>query len=250
MIGALIWQFSAGEMTTRTLIRAILVLAGIVLSLLKLSSQRTPARKKQAYANAYKDLIGNAFAENPALEKKLYRAIDDYNSGKFSRGAKRLEAMYFNCENNAQRFAVKAFSGLCYGELKDYPNAISQYNAALNLRENSTVASNLGLCYTSVGDFRSAQECYLRAARADSGNPYPLNNLAQLLIKQGDYEAALPYALEAIQRKQDMPQALNAAAICYAMADNDEEYQRYFHRAVSAGSNPKTLKAYIEQLKI
>ena len=57
------------------------------------------------------------------------------------------------------------------------------------------------------------------------------------------------YAEEALAINGKMPQALNAMAICYAMLDYDEEAETYFRRAVACGSDGKTLRAYIENLK-
>lgn len=45
-----------------------------------------------------------------------------------------------------------------------------------------------------------------------------------------------------------MVQALDAVAVCHAMMGNREEYEQAFRRAVSCGSDPKTLKDYINSL--
>lgn len=248
VIGLLCYQhFVTEDLTTGNLTRGLLILAGLVLTLFR--GPRKQRATKADYKVAYGHLIGNAFAEDTALEKKLYTALDDFNNRRYPACLKKLEQLRLESPRAADRFVVHAFTALCYDRQKQYQDAIAQYTAALQIREHSTVASNMGNCYLSLGRTDDALECFLRAVRADSKNPNAYNNIAQLYIQLGEYEDAMVYAEEALALNAKMPQALNAMAICYAMLDYDEESEAYFRRAVANGSDVKTLRAYIDNLK-
>ena len=248
IIGLLCYQgFVTKELTASNLMRAILILAGLVLVLFR--GERTKRLTKSQYQAAYGHLIGNAFTEDPKLEKKLYAALADFNNRRYPACLQKLELLRLESPRAADRFVVLTFKGLCHDRQKQYADAITQYTAALQIREHSTVASNMGSCYLNLGRTDAALECFLRALRADSKNPNAYNNIAQLYIQLGEFEDAIEYAEQALALNAKMPQALNAMVIAYAMLDHDEEAEAYFRRAVANGSDGKTLRAYINNLK-
>ncbi len=246
--GLLYYQgFVTGELTSSNLTKGILILAGLILSLFR--KPRRGRATKADYKAAYGHLIGNAFADDPKLEKLLYKALDDFNNSRYPAALKKLEELRIASPRSADRFTVYAFTALCHSRMGKYEEAIRLYTSALQIREHSTVASNMGNCYLELGRPEDALECFHRALRADGSNPNAHNNIAQLYIQLGEYEDALPYAEAALEINAKMPQALNAMAICYAMLDYDEESEAYFRRAVACGSDGKTLRAYINNLK-
>lgn len=248
VIGLLCYQgFVTHELTQSNLIRALIILAGVILALFR--GPRRGRLTKADYKAAYGHLIGNAFAEDPKLEKLLYQALNDFNSRRYPAALKKLEQLRLASPRSADRFTVLAFTGLCYDRMGRYEDAITQYTTALQCREHSTVASNMGSCYLNLGRNAEAIECFKRAIRADNTNPNAHNNLAQLYIEMGEFEEALPWAEKAVALNGNMPQALNAMTICHAMLGNDAESANYFRRAVACGSNGSSLRAYIENLK-
>ena len=248
VIFSLVYEgFVTEELTRSNMLKGIMILAGLVLSLLK--GKRRRRATKADFKTAYGHLIGNAFSEDPKLEKLLYKALADFNSRKYTACLKKLDHLQTASPKSADRFAVLAFTALCHSRLGRYEEAIRIYTRALMIREHSTISSNMGNCYLELGKTNEALECFLRAIRADSKNPNPYNNIAQLYIQLGEYEDAMTYAEEALALNAKMPQALNAMAICYAMLDYDEEFETYFRRAVACGSDGKALRAYIENLK-
>ena len=248
VIGLLCYQgFVTKELTSGNLTKGILILAGLIISLFR--SVRRGKATKATYKAAYGHLIGNAFAEDPKLEKQLYKALDYFNRGKYTESQKKLEQLRLASPRSADRFTVITFSALCDSRMGRFEDAIRKYTSALQIREHSTVASNMGNCYLELGKTDEALECFLRAIRADGSNPNAHNNIAQLYIQLGEYEDALPYAEAALEINAKMPQALNAMVICYAMLDYDEEAEIYFRRAVANGSDGKALRAYIDNLK-
>ena len=248
VVGLLFYQGAiTHELTRSNLLRGILILAGLILSLLK-GNRRSRATKAN-YKAAYGHLIGDAFADDSKLEKQLYKALDDFNRGKYPAALKKLDDLRVASPKSADRFTVTVFTAICLSRLEQYDEAIRAYSNALMIREHSTVSSNMGSCYLELGKIDEALECFKRAVRADANNPNAHNNIAQLYIQIGNYADALPYAEEAVSLNGKMPQALNAMAICHAMLGNDAESETYFRRAVACGSDGRTLRAYIENLK-
>lgn len=248
VVGLLCYQgLVTRDLTGSNLLRAILILAGLLLALFR--GPRKHRATNADYKAAYGHLIGSAFSEDPKLEKKLYAALDDFNNCRYPAALKKLEQLRLESPRAADRFTVLAFKGLCCDRLKQYDEAIAQYTAALQIREHSTVASNMGSCHLNLGHTDQALECFLRALRADSRNPNAYNNIAQLYIQLGEYEDAIEYAEKALAINAKMSQALNALAISWAMLDDDEQSEAYFRRAVANGSDGKTLRAYISNLK-
>lgn len=248
VVGLLAYQgLVTHTLTSSNVTKALLILAGLILTLLR--SSRQGRATKADYKAAYGHLIGNAFADDPKLEKQLYRALDDFNKSKYTACLKKLGQLYGASAKSSDRFAVIAFTALCNSRLGLFEEAIRQYSHALQIREHSTVASNMGNCYLELGKTEEALECFKRAIRTDATNPNPYNNIAQLYIQTGEFEDALPFAENAVVLNAKMPQALNAMAICHAMLGNDSESEQYFRRAVACGSDGRQLRAYIENLK-
>ncbi len=248
VLGLLAYQgLVTNELTSSNLTKGILILAGLALTLFK-GNRQGKVTKAEYYA-AYGHLIGSAFSDEPKLEKLLYKALDDFNKGKYNAALKKLDHLRTASPKSADRFTVTVFTALCKSRLGNYQEAIRIYSNALMIREHSTVSSNMGSCYLELGRINDALECFKRAIRADAKNPNPYNNIAQLYIQSGEFEKALPYAQEAVNINGKLPQALNAMAICHAMLGSDTASEEYFRRAVACGSDGRTLRAYIDNLK-
>lgn len=234
----------------KNIVKYLLVVIGFVASIVKTStrSRREVLRKKQVYQKSYGEFIRNAFSNDPKLENQLYRAIDDYNQDKSADAIKKLEKLRKECHNSDDLYAVTCFTALCYDDVHAFEPAAEQYRAALNIRPNTTLASNLGLCWDRLGDQQSAIDAYQYASQLDPKNEYPLNNLAQLYVREGEYETAIEYAQKAIALNSKMYQAYSAMAICHAMLGNTAEYEKYFRQAVANGSDGKKIKAFIESM--
>lgn len=233
-----------------TITRATLLFIGTLLSIVKTAtrSNREVSNKKATYSKAYPEFIGNAFSHSPKLEKVFYNAIDDYNQDRSASGIKKLEKLRPQCHNTDDIYAVNIFEALCYEDLLLYRNSIELYQAAMQIRPLSTLASNMGICYSRLGMTDDALACYHQAIQLDAQNEYPLNNLAQLYIQEGKYDEAAVYATQALSINPKMPQALNAMAIASYMIGNMDAYENYYRQAVSSGSDGEALKEYIRSL--
>ena len=234
---------------TSNLLRPAIIIIGLLASLIKVISSKGKRPSAAAIKKNYASLISGAFTDNPAMEKKFLSALQDYNMDRYSSALKKLDALRLNASCIADRFAIEFFTALCYDEQQQYETAIRHYNAALHNKEDSTAASNLGLCYSRIGNDRYAIDAYKRAVRADRSNPFPLNNLAQLYIRTGEYDEAKHYAQQALALNSRMPQALSAMAIACAMTDDQAGYEKYYRQAVANGYDGSKIRNYLQSLK-
>lgn len=236
------------ELSVSNLTRAFLILVGLFLSLVRSYRPQRPRSSKTLYKNTYGEYIRNAFADDPKLEKQLYQAIADYNQNHPEKAVNILMKLRGECRNTDDIFAVTAFTALCLDDLQLYEEASNAYQNALRLHRNSTLASNLGLCYQRLGYYTKAQDAYELAIDIDPDNAFAYNNYSSLYFREADYESALEYAQHALDINPQMPQALATSAICFALMGQNVEYKEYYRRAVTAGYSGKKIKDAIEKL--
>ena len=170
-------------------------------------ARRGKKRSPAFYREQYNHIIGDAFSTDKRLEKDFFDAIEDLNKDRNNQAIKRLQALLPKLTSNNDRFAALFFIAFCYSEMGLYSAAIETYMQAEPLKVNSTLLSNLGMCYRSVGDFESAIGAYEDAVNIDPSNAFPYNNIAQLLLEDAEYENALDWAIKATEIKQDFYQA-------------------------------------------
>lgn len=249
IIGLVCYQaFITKNLETDNLVKAVLILAGILLSLLRPRKARYVGSKKTLYQKAYGEFIQGAFTDDAKLEKKFYSALHDYNKSKPQAGVKKLLELRKECQRTADIYAVTVFTGLCLDEMKLYEEAADAYENALRIRPNATLASNLGLCYQRLGNLEQAQAAYERSIELDPSNPFVYNNISVMHFHSADYETALDYARKALDCNPNMKQALGTACMCYALLGQEEQYKEYYRRAVAAGQDGQKLKALIKKL--
>jgi tetratricopeptide (TPR) repeat protein len=106
------------------------------------------------------------------------------NKDKNESAIKKLKALLPDLPSSNERFAVLFFIAFCYSKMELYSEAIEVYTVADEIKTNSTLLSNLGRCYNQIGDFESALGAYEDAINVEPSNPFPYNNIAQLLIQE------------------------------------------------------------------
>lgn len=249
VMGLLVYEFiTTGELKSSSVFKALAILAGAALTLGKLYTQRHIKRTPKVYRNLYPDLIGDAFSEQTKQSKTFFRALDHYNASANSKALALLGSLDTETLSRKERFSVTAFTAICYDEMRQYEKAAEEYEKAYDLQINSTVASNLGLCYQQLGQYDKATRAYRDAIDADPKNAYPYNNLAQLYIRQEEYEKALEHALKATELHEGFRQAYSAQAVCYAMMGEKELYEKALRHAVSCGSDRATIEEFVRSL--
>ncbi len=222
--------------------------AAFIASLTGERTRKNLGSKKNLYHAHYGKFIGRAFETDAKAEKQFIKAVDCYAQDKPADGLPILKKLYDQCQTQDDRYAVVTFMALCLNDMQVYQKAIEMYAFSLRIKANSTIASNLGLCYERIGDYASAMDAYKQAIAIDPDNAFAHNNMAVVLIRQSNYEEALQYAGRAVRINQRMPQALNSMTVCHYMLGNMDEYQKYYRQAVSAGVDGDKLKSYLKSL--
>lgn len=249
VIGLLVYEFiTTKKLESDSVFKALVILAGAALTLGKIYTKNHIKRTPDVYRNVYKDLIGDAFSDGSKQSKTFFRALDLYNDDAYSKALGLLGSIPKEGLPLKDRFALSVFTALCYDDMRQYARAAEEYEKAWDLRENSTVASNLGLCYQHLGQDENAIAAYENAISIDPENAYPYNNLAQLYIRQEEYEQALEYAEKATAIRSNFHQAYSAQAVCHAMLGNQELYEKALRRAVANGSDRESIEEYVRSL--
>ena len=138
VVGLLCYQgFVTRDLTGSNLLRAMLILAGLLLALFR--GPRKKYLNKADYKAAYGHIIGTAFADDAKLEKKLYAALADFNSRRYPACLNKLEQLRLDSPRSGDRFVVHTFNGLCYDRMERYEDAI-----ALRIADDGVGGGDLG----------------------------------------------------------------------------------------------------------
>ena len=247
-LGLLAYQYFVEQhLETKNLTRAVLIMLGAVLSMVRKPGSKV-VNPKATYEKAYSAFVQNAFHDEPKLEKQLYAAIHFYNLNKPEKALPKLKKLRKECQRTNELRAVSIFTGLCLDDMQLHAQAIEQYQAAANMGNSSTLESNIGLCYQKLGNFEEAERRYETAIQLDPKNPYARNNLSALYFRQGNYDDALDVAMETLAIDGKMRQALTTAAICCGILGYEEEYEQYYRQAVASGADGNAIKEIIKNM--
>lgn len=246
--GLLIYQgFVAKNLETGDAIKGGLTIIAAIVGIVMPTKNRI-VNKKAAYQKAYADHIQGAFEGDSKLEKTFYSAIHDYNNNKLSSAITKLEKLRKECHRSADLRAVTVFTGLCLDDMGLYEHAIESYEAAIAMRPNSTLYSNMGLCYQRLGNAEASEKCYRNAIAVDPKNAYAYNNLSAMFFRQAEYAQSLEFAKKAIEVDNNMAQALGCAATCCGLLGDEEGYEAYYRRAIANGYDGRRIQATLQRI--
>lgn len=234
-----------------TLVRAGLILAGLVITATRLIAGQNASRGKRqlAYQEVYGDLIGKAFENDPKAKKAFYRALDDFNRNNHLAAVNRLKKLLTPASSPADRFVIFAFIGIVLEDVHSWQEAIRFYQMALEYRTHKTVVINLAFCQDRGGHTETAMDTYRWATEIAPDDPVPNNNLAVICLRLGKYEDALEYAHAALRISGNFKSALTSVAIANAMLGNTREYEEYYQRAVAEGADGEGIKERVKSLQ-
>ena len=235
---------------TSSIPRAAILLVSLIFSAVRIvmGRGRHGVAPLSVYRKHYEDIVGTAFAGDTKQERTFLKALEAYATNEPADCLKLLDRLTPSYQSYNDRFAVAFFRALCYDDMKMYSQAIELYEQALQMRDHSTAASNMGLCYQNMGKYEDAIHAYERAVAIDPTSAYPYNNIAQLYIRMGDFEQALSFAGQAAELNNNMYQAHSAQAICYAMMGDREQYEKALQRAVACGADKNNIRYLLHQM--
>lgn len=226
------------------------ILISLAATAFKVAGSSPKGPSVEQYKKVYAEHIGRAFENDPKSEKIFYNALKKYNENNFPKAIKLLSSLEKNSLGSEERYAIGFFKALAYTDMGVYYEAILQYDAILSIKQSSTVASNMGFCYSEIGKYDNAVELYMLALDLEPNNPFAHNNLSAAYMRIEKYDLAIEYADKAIGIDRNMHQPHSTKAICYAfMEDFDKSLQEY-KLAVSCGANAYALRTRLVDLGV
>lgn len=234
---------------TENLMRMVVIIAGLIITLLRLKTSR-PRRSLDYYEAQYQKELRNAFSDSVLDRKKLLCAVRLYNEDNFRKAAKYLVQLQPKCRIPDDYYAVGVFLALIYTDLHLCEQAVMMYHHLIGMNlASTTVYGNLGYVYSMMGDDEKTLSCYSRALEMDPKNAYAQHNIAKFYFDKHDFENAAENAKKALELDSKMRPSASLLAIIYALEENKEEAEKYFHLAITCGEKPDDLKNAIETFR-
>lgn len=235
-------------MNTKTLMKAGILLVTYFLGVFNyLTKSRAGLPKTTHYAELYKHIIRDAFANDKTGYRKLMQGITLYNNDQYDKAIKHLTKLEERCVTSQDTSSVLFFIAKSYKEKGQLSKAIETYERLLKSDAScSTAWSNLGLIHHEAGRSADAKYALRQALLYNPENPYAHVNLANVLYKNGEFEEAKDLGLKAFQLNNQLPAAASITALSYASL-GDAENAKKFCKIYGTNENNKDLVAMIER---
>lgn len=147
--------------------------------------------------------VNNRKAKNEEAETKLSAVISLYEQGKYpeamngdpASGIMGLNAIVNEYGSTNSGETAKLYLGNCYFNLKDYDNALKQFDSYSGSNDivKSSCISGMGAVYEAKGDLKKAGEYFEKAANVNKGVVINQENLFYAIrayTNAGDKESA------------------------------------------------------------
>lgn len=246
VIGLYIYDYTVNDVPpTKNLFRGCSIICLCIAGFLR-TFQTSRRNSLDIYEKQYADILGSAFIDQPFWRKKLLCAVRLYNEDNYGKALKYLTDLKQKTQTREDEYAVDLFAALCFTDLEAYEQASHIYQHLISKgNANSRIFSNLGHVQMQMGEYQNALQNYEYALDYDRTNAYAYNNIAQAHFQMHEFEKAIPFAEKALEHNPKMKQASSLLAIIYALASDKDNAEKYFHIAITSGSDPKELKEAI-----
>lgn len=230
---------------TEHLLRSVLIVSSLVVTMCRLLAGRGKTGLA-VYENAYAQELGNAFADQPSLRKKLLRACRLYNEAKYAKALKCLFALYRRAQSAKDAVPVLLFIALCYTDARMHSDGIKAYEELLKIDPfNAQAHNNKALLHMAEGSFETALVHYERAMAYKPDYYRACCNRANCYFRMGEYDNAIEDGLRALQMKNNGAEAAGLLAVIYALRQDEENKKKYYHLAITSGKSPEDLNRAI-----
>lgn len=227
---------------TKNLFKMIAVVFMLLGTLVRLTRGQG-RRSLVLYEKAFEKELGAAFNHKPFLRKKLLCACRLYDESNYRKALKYLFQLLKEADFSRDAVPVYLFIALCFRDAHVYPEAIKAYYEILKLDpSNARIHSNLGYLLISEGDYDQARKHFDRSIELDPNNYYAYNNRADYFFRIEEYQNAIADAQKALEVKNNGVEAANLLTIIYAMLGDEENRKKYYHTAITSGSDPTVLQ--------
>ena len=236
------------EMTTKTFTKAGVLLVTYLLGVLNyLTKSGASLPKTTQYAELYKHILRDAFANDKEGYRNLMQGITFFNNNQYDKAIKHLTKLEKRCMTYRDTSAVLFFIAKSYKDKGEISKAIETYERLLKIDASCSSAwSNLGLIHYEAGRVSDAKYALNQALLYNPENPYAYCNLANVLYKNGEFEEAKNLGLKAFQLNNQLPAAASITALCYASL-GDAENAKKFCQIYGTTENNKDLISMVER---
>lgn len=195
------------------------------------------------------DFSKDAFAGNDVLGNKFMKALGEAGNNMPKSAAVKLQKLAAECTTDPQKYAVAMASAHVYRMSQDWKNVIREYNKAIVLHPTADLAYKIGDCNQRLGRLDKARDSYEFAMELDPSNPQFVSSLGTICVSEGDYDAAIDYALDALALDPNFSQALATLAICHGVRRNTEMYDKYSRLAIENGYSSEKIATTVKALR-
>lgn len=237
----------AGAMSPSTMV----LMGGAILVVMMLFRPKKAATKTaQAVADEIMDdFSADAFDGDEVLRKKFYAALSDLG-GNMPKGAvSKLQKLAPLCTGKKEQYAVAMATALCWKKQNNHKNAVREYNKAVIIHPSASLAFTIGDCYQRLGELDKARDSYEFAQELEPGNAKYPSCIATTYVGDGNYNAAMDYAAEALDLDETYAQALATMAICHGMQDDALMHRHYLKLAADNGYSQQKILDTVKALK-
>lgn len=240
------------ELEAKTFKKAGILLVTYFLGVFNyLAKSRASLPKSAQYAELYKDIIRDAFANDKTGYRKLMQGITFFNNDQYRKAITHLAKLEERCVTYRDTSAVLFFIALSYDEQGQSEKAVKTYERLLKIDASCSSAwSNLGLIHHEAGRSSEAKYALNQAILYNPENPHAHCNLANVLYKNGEFEEAKKSGLKAFQLNNQLPAAASITALCYASLGDAENAKKFCKIYGSSENNKALIKMVEDQLKM
>lgn len=232
-----------GDAPTENLLRSVVIGLSGVSALMKTFPKRKPLN---TYASAYAKELGEAFSDDLKKREALLEAVRLFDENKNPAALKALDSLKREARTKDEIYAVGIFTALCQEGMGLNQAAIATYEEiAAKGAGKSQLYSNLGILYAGADEPDKAAQSYMKAIELDPGNPLPHNNIANLMLRMGEYDGAAHAASNAIDLNPNQYQAWTVLAIVAGIQGDEERSEQCVRKAVECGQEEAALRRAI-----
>lgn len=238
---------ATGTVSPSTLVILAAVAMGIMILIKPKAKGNKPASDLEKKARG--EFAADAFADDAKLAAMFQAAINDYNKNMPKAALAKLTKLAPLCTGEKEIYAVSRATAQVQTLLGKPLPAIREYTRALSLHPTAEGAIELGSCHQRLGNLDKARDSYQFALDLDPENLEAPAILATTYVADGDYDTALDYAHQVLNRNENHASALATAAICYGLTNDPVMSKHYTAKAVENGYSQKKIEETISALK-
>lgn len=166
------------------------------------------------------------------LKIQYYKAFGENNDAKEKECANQLLQMY------PEDKKVQLDVGFYYFNKRDFTNALTYFNKAIELDKNFAVVYNLiGYCYSGLNQNEEAEKAFKTYINLKPDYANPRDSYGELLLKMGKIDESIVQYKKAIELNPDFIGSIMGLGNCYVFKSDFETARKYYQEAYAKASN-------------